>query len=187
MISRVPLTVAVVGALLIGGATTGSTLAVWRDQANLSGSQVTAGELTIMVKDAGETSAALPAISGLVPGGNPVTVTGLIRNASPGAAKNLRVDVNLSDLAVASSPAPTSGFTLANLRVDVRPQPTGGCPILSAAQLSDAAGYATAALNPAPLIADQTVPICVSVAARSTMPTGASGQVSMTFRGVQVP
>ena len=184
---RNPLAVAVVGALFVGGATTGTTLALWQDRAVLPGARMEAGELTITVKDAGETTAALPAITGLVPGGDPVTVSGIIRNTSPAAAKNLRIDVRLSQLSVASAPAATTGFTLANLKFDVRARTGASCPPLTADQLSAAVGYTTSALNAAALTADQTVPICVSVAAAGTMPNGSSGHLAMTFEGVQVP
>lgn len=45
MKSRIPLIVAVVGALLIGGATTGSTRASWTDQVVQAGDGITAGKI----------------------------------------------------------------------------------------------------------------------------------------------
>lgn len=46
MRSRIPLTVAVVGALLIGGATTGTTRASWTGQASLRSSSVASGQMS---------------------------------------------------------------------------------------------------------------------------------------------
>ncbi|WP_167305851.1 hypothetical protein [Nocardioides euryhalodurans] len=46
MSPRIPLLVAVVGALLVGGATTGSTRASWQDQEPLAASSVSSGRLT---------------------------------------------------------------------------------------------------------------------------------------------
>jgi len=45
-VPRIPLVATVVGALLVGGATTGSTVALWRDQAGLAQSQVESGRLS---------------------------------------------------------------------------------------------------------------------------------------------
>ena len=75
MRSRVRLLVAVVGALLVGGATTGTTLATWRDQASAASGTVESGNLLLDINGGGTTTAiplgTLPALAlnaGATPG-----------------------------------------------------------------------------------------------------------------------
>ena len=67
MRTRVLLIVAVVGALLVGGATTGTTLASWRDQAAAGSGTVTSGTFLLDINGGGTTSAislgTLPALA----------------------------------------------------------------------------------------------------------------------------
>jgi hypothetical protein len=63
MSRRFPLVATVVGALVIGGATTGTTLALWHDEAALGASKVEAGSMTITVD--GQTSATFTTITNL--------------------------------------------------------------------------------------------------------------------------
>jgi predicted ribosomally synthesized peptide with SipW-like signal peptide len=186
---RILLVATVIGALFIGGAVTGTTLALWRDQATLDGSQVTAGELTFTVKNAPETSVTIGTLPNLVPGGAPATVEGVIRNTSPAEAKNLKLDVKLVGLGVATVPAATGGFSLSHLKIDVRRKPATGCPTLSVGELVDATvSYTTDNLNAAPLSSsNRTVNICLSVAAKSSMPGSAAGTLDLSFSGVQTP
>jgi len=53
MMSRIPLTAAVVGALLVGGATTGVTRASWTNQRSLHAHQVTAGSMSFTATSPG--------------------------------------------------------------------------------------------------------------------------------------
>lgn len=105
---RVPLVTAVIGALLVAGATTGTTYASWVDQAPLHQSGVGSAAMSLGASDA-------PASTLLAPGATttvPVTVT----DTSSGAAKNLVQRVT----ATASVP---TGVTVALTR------DTGsGCP-----------------------------------------------------------
>lgn len=57
MRTRVLLLVAVVGALLVGGATTGTTLATWRDQAAAGSGTVESGNLLLDINGGGTTTA----------------------------------------------------------------------------------------------------------------------------------
>ncbi|WP_432476790.1 hypothetical protein [Nocardioides sp. GXQ0305] len=79
---RVPLFVAVVGALLIGGATTGTTRASWVDQGNLQAARVSSGTM-------GLAGSATPAgIS--VDRGSSATTLVTVSDTSSTAARNLR-------------------------------------------------------------------------------------------------
>ena len=57
MSNRVLLLVAVVGALLVGGATTGTTLATWRDQAAAGSGTVQSGTFELDINGGGTTTA----------------------------------------------------------------------------------------------------------------------------------
>ena len=57
MSTRVLLLVAVVGALLVGGATTGTTLATWRDQVTASSGAVQSGKFLLDINGGGTTTA----------------------------------------------------------------------------------------------------------------------------------
>lgn len=57
MHARIPAVVAVVGALLVGGATTGTTLASWRDQASAGSGPVSSGRFLLDINGGGTTTA----------------------------------------------------------------------------------------------------------------------------------
>lgn len=79
---RIPLSVAVVGALLLGGAATGTTRATWTDSVDLAASAMSSGSM-------GLTAAASDG-SLSVPRGGSGTVMVTVNDTSSAAAKNLR-------------------------------------------------------------------------------------------------
>jgi len=81
MSSRILLRVAVVGALLVGGATTASTRASWTDQANLASSSVSSGTMSLA-------ASAAPATLSVAKGSSATSVITVGDTSSP-AAKNL--------------------------------------------------------------------------------------------------
>lgn len=82
MVTRIPLIVAVVGALLVGGATTGTTRASWTDGANLQPAAVGSGSM-------GNTASASPT-SLTVQRGSSATSRVTVTDTSSAAAKNLQ-------------------------------------------------------------------------------------------------
>ena len=85
MSTRVLLLVAVVGALLVGGATTGTTLASWRDQAGAGSGTVRSGTFLLDINGGGTTTAISLG-----------TLPQLARNsgATPGAAQSQSATLN---------------------------------------------------------------------------------------------
>jgi hypothetical protein len=81
MRTRAVLLVAVVGALLVGGATTGTTLASWRDQAGAASGSVASGSMAL-------TAASTPATLSVARGTTGTTLV-TVSDASSAQAKNL--------------------------------------------------------------------------------------------------
>lgn len=173
---RTPLAVAVVGALLVGGATTGTTLALWQDQTSVDNGQLVSGEMAFSVQQGGDIE--LGDLS-LVQGGAAVSVTGTVTDESPAGAQNLRQDIRLTGVTLAGA---DGGLTTGHLLLEVTPKPASGCS--SEVPGTAAAGYTSSVLG-------QTVPgdtfeICVRVAATANAPVGGTGTVDLDFTGVQV-
>lgn len=169
--------VAVVGALLVGGATTGTTHALWRDQANLPASAVTSGSMSHTVLNGGD--AQLGTISLAAGSATATPVTATVRDTSAVGSKNLRQDIRLADVDLANA---TNGLTPHHLLLSVTKKSSAVCP--TAAPATVAAGYASAVL-------DRTAPagpayeVCVTIAAVAAAPASA-GTLRLTFAGQQV-
>ena len=169
--------VAVVGALLVGGATTGTTLARWRDQANLPASGVTSGSMSHTVLNGGDARIGTLSLAAGASTATPVTAT--VRDTSAPGSRNLRQDIRLADVDLADA---TNGLTPHHLLVSVTKKPSSGCPTAPPATV--AAGYAGAVL-------DRTAPaspayeVCVTMAAVAGAPPSA-GTLRLTFAGQQV-
>ena len=186
MHARIPLIVAVVGALLIGGATTGSTLASWRDQETVAGQNITAGEFDLNVNGGGKTVAislgTLPQLAlnfGSTPGAAQAMSATLNYKVT---GKNNRMRLDLTGV-TANQTDLTSGLEAAASTV----APAATCP-------SPATGYK-------PLSADTTtnlnnlanasgsVKLCLSVRVKANAPAavgGKSGALTLTLVGTQV-
>src|SRR5687768_2518817 len=100
MNSKIPLVVAVVGALLVGGATTGTTHASWTDQGVVQGGSITAGDMDFEVIG-NPTAVTLPSTSAT--SSHTITVT----DTSTSAAKNLAQRVTVTPDATGPATATT--------------------------------------------------------------------------------
>lgn len=175
---RLLLAISVVGAVVVGGAVTGTTLASWRDQAALPASAVSAGSMSFAV--AGPASGPLPVLGDMQPG-QPRVFETQIRNSSPKAARNLRLEVR-----------PT-GFTSTNpampLTVAVqRPEPGQQCAAISAFRAFTNAEWSL----PTPALAGPLAPgesdrVCVQVTITgATTGSDKSSNVTLDFLATQV-
>ncbi|QZY29829.1 hypothetical protein [Nocardioides coralli] len=179
---RGPLAVAVAGALLVGGAATGTTLASWVDSAQLAGTAVSSGTISLTVDGTTTaTFASLPALS-LNVGGTPgaaQSFTATLRNDSVG--KNLRMRMYVDD--VTTGQADLNG----GLEISVAgAAPAAACPApawqnLSATNNTEVTG--------APLAPGGTRKLCVSLRVRAGAPAATAsrtGTLTFAFRGAQV-
>lgn len=182
MSHRTPLVATVVGALIVGGATTGTTLALWHDKATLTGS-AQSGELVLHVDGETATTLTLPGNLALNSGssaGAPQPFTATLKNA--GAGKNLRMQIHLDT--VTSNADLTAGLEVAVATVsagDACPTPTNG-------DYKPLSAWSTTALTTSSLAPDATRKLCgnVRVKGGATNIAGKSGTLTLNFRGQQV-
>jgi predicted ribosomally synthesized peptide with SipW-like signal peptide len=188
MSHRFPLVAAVVGALVIGGATTGTTLALWHDRENLTGS-VASGSMTFTVD--GSSTATFAAVSSLAlnngnTAGSPHTFTATL--AAGGEGKNLRMRLFVDDVTTSTAEL-DSGLEIALAGVadaaDCPPSPPAAAytPLIStnSVQVTDAASSG--------VLPGTSRVLCVALRVKANAPTGTagkSGQLEFTFRGQQV-
>jgi predicted ribosomally synthesized peptide with SipW-like signal peptide len=185
--SRTPLVVAVVGALLIGGATTGTTLALWHDQETLSGS-VSSGTMAFTVN--GSTTVTFDAINNLAM--NSGDQAGAAQSftadlTAGGAGKNLRMRMFVDDVTTGSSELNDG------LEVALTGAPTAGdCPAATAATYTPLSGTNSVEVTNSSVAGvppGTSRALCVAVRVRPNAPAataGKSGQLTITFRGQQV-
>lgn len=173
---RTPFAVAVVGALLIGGATTGTTLALWHDQTSVDSGQLVSGEMAFSVQNGGAID--LGDLT-LVQGGAAVAITGTVTDESSLGAKNLRQDINVAGATLTGA---EGGLTTGHLLLDVTPMPAAGCS--AGLPVASAAGFTSGVLGQTG--PGETFEICVRVAATSGAPVGGTGTLNLDFTGVQV-
>jgi hypothetical protein len=167
MSRRTPLVVAVVGALLVGGATTGTTLAQWRDQAAMPAGGITSGSMSHAVEDPGS-ALELTAGSG-------VTTTVLVRDTSSAAARNLRQTIRIRDVALVD---PTSGLSRSNLSLSVERKPWSGCSTPGSGP--DRLPRSLGTTSPG-----ETIEVCLAVVADASTPTSA-GSLRLDLAAEQV-
>lgn len=174
---RLLLAISVIGAVVVGGAVTGTTLASWQDRAALPASSVTAGSMSFAV--AGTGSAPLPVL-GDMQAGVPRVFEMEIRNSSPEAARNLRLEVR-----------PT-GFTSTNSNMPLtvavqRPVPGQQCSAITAARAFTSAEWSlsTPALTGS-LAPGQSDRICVQVTITAAIGSDKSSNVTLDFLATQV-
>ncbi len=155
---RIPLIVAVVGALLVGGATTGSTRASWVDQVNLPTHAVGSGEMT-------RTGVAAPT-SLSVTKGLTATTKVTATNSSPAAAKNL-VQRITPTVSVSTTPGSATGVT-------------------ASLTTTNSGGTCTGtAQGPVSTTAGQNFVFCVNVSATAGT-TATAATVTVTLSGQQM-
>lgn len=102
MSPRIPFIVAVVGALLVGGATTGSTRASWVDQENRAAQAVASGQMS-------RSGASVPTSLSITKGQTGTTQV-TATNSSSAAAKNL-VQRITPTVSVTTTPGPAGGVS----------------------------------------------------------------------------
>jgi hypothetical protein len=170
---RTALAVAVVGALLIGGATTGTTHALWRDQGTMPGSSVTSGTMSHTVTFDGTTP--LGSVS-LIPGEPPKVIDATLLDSSL-PAKNLRQGISFTGVDLVGQ---DPGVSLSHLRLSIGRKTSNGC---SAPSPGAADGDLSASLSTtAP---GESVDICLRIAAVTGTTTG-SATLRLSFAGEQV-
>jgi hypothetical protein len=183
MTSRTVIAVAVVGALLVGGAVTGTTFALWRDGAPTGASTVKGGAISLTVDGSTTVSWASPGELMLNSGSTPGTArstSALLRNGSTG--KNLRMQMHL-DAVTASAPVLTNGLEVAATTV----AKTATCPS-PAATFKALSSYTTTALTATGVAPGVERKLCVDVRVKGGAPdvAGQSGTLTFTLRGQQV-
>lgn len=173
-----------VGALLVGGATTGTTLAHWRDQAALGASSVKGGTIGLTVN--GSTSASFGSLANLTlnsgaTAGGIQSATATLVNTSTG--KNMRMQMHLDNV-TATTTGLTNGLEVAASTVATGvtcPSPAGTFKPLSS--------YTTTPLTATSLSPGGTRKLCVDVRVKGGAGSTAAGQdgtLTFTFRGEQV-
>ena len=190
---RIPLSVAVVGALLVGGAATGTTRASWVDQAPLHASSITSGSM-------GFTASTPDAVTLGRAAGSVADATLVVDDTSVG--KNLRQRITAS---VAGSPDGTTAqigptcatATVSSVSVDTTPASAGQTLCVRVTSSATAAsGTVTVNLSGAQLPTGwstpaQTVQFPVTVDVQATAPTIRCGielvDVGHTFEWSAVP
>lgn len=164
-------------ALLLLGATTGTTLALWRDTATAASTTVTAGSVSLTV--GGTQTATLTGPTGLQPGVGQVVST-TVRNASV-AAPNMRMQVFLDTV--------TSSNANLTSNVEVAPAVTSGSCAVATSGFKTVAAWTSTQVTSTALTAQAGTTLCLTVRLISSPAATAYGQtgtLTLTFRGQQV-
>ena len=177
MWTRSALGVSVAGLLMLG-ATTGTTFALWHDSAQAAGRTTSSGTIAVNVNSS--TTASIIGPTALAPGVGK-TVTATVSNASA-AAPNMRMQVFLD--AVTSNQAAWTG----NVEVAATAY-TGTCTAATTGFVAVGATGAGAAVTTSALTSGGTANTCITIRLKSSAPVGAygqSGSLTLTLRGQQV-
>jgi len=188
MRARAALVAPVVGALAIAGATTGTTLALWRDSSSAGASSLGSGSISLTLNNQ-TTAVNLGSVTNLLQGntgvpGPALTVTATVKHEAPVAAKNLRMHVHL-DSVITSSGSATLNSSLEVAATTVAtaapcPSPVGTYKPLSA--------YTSTQVTGTPIAPQASMKLCVGVRMKANPPAGSqgrSGTLTFTFRGQQ--
>lgn len=177
MRTRSALGVSVAGLLMLG-ATTGTTFALWHDSAQAAGRTATAGTIAVNVNSS--TAATFAGPSALAPGvGKAVTAT--VSNASA-AAPNMRMQVFL-DSVTSSQSAWTGDVEVAAAAY------TGSCAPATTGFVAVGATGANVGVTTTALASAATANVCLTVRLKSSAAAaayGKNGTLTLTFRGQQV-
>ncbi len=174
-------TVSVIGTLVIGGALTGTTLALWRDQATIAAGSAQSGSIALSVN--GTTTADLGAMDQLGPG-EARTVSATLTNSTPVAAKNLRMQVHL-DAVTSNNPALDSVLEVSAGAVTG----AGSCTAAGTGFNPVGSSYPATQVTTTSLGPQASVTLCVTLRLPASAPSasqGQSGALTFTFRGEQV-
>jgi alternate signal-mediated exported protein len=175
----------VAGALVVGGATTGTTLALWVDRTAVSEGQLRSGSIALVVN--GSTSATFADISDLAlsTGSSPGAArsfTATLSNA--GTGKNMRMNIQLDDVTTTSDALNTGLEIAVQGAAD-----TTDCPTPATSGYEDLSATNAHLLTPVSIAPGGTWVMCVSVRSKGGTGTGLqnrSGQLTFAFRGAQV-
>lgn len=175
-----------VGALVLGGAATGTTVARWQDAATVSGG--TLGSATVAVTVDGAAVAtlgslpSLPANDGATPGATR-TVTAMLLNDSTRGAKNMSMQLHLDDV-TASDPTLAEVLEVAAATV----APGEPCPS-PAGPFTRVRDHRSTSLGPETLRPGDARQLCLDVRVRGgadPASLGGTGVLTLTVRGQQV-
>lgn len=174
------------GALLLGGAATGTTIAAWHDRATLPSAAL--GSATMALTVDGSTAVSLGAVPELPANDGPTpgaarTITTTLRNDSSPGAKNMLMQLHL-DQVTASDAALAGVLELAATAV----APGEPCPTPAGA-FAPVAGHPGGPLTATPLAPGESRQLCLDLRVRGgTAPSalGGSGTLVLTLRGEQV-
>lgn len=171
---------AVVGALLVGGAVTGTTLALWQDTEPLNRGSLSSGTLGLTVNGASAVQlASLP--GSLQPDvGEVIKVT--LQNSAPATAKNMRAVYFLD--AVTSDNSALNGA----VQVDARRTYGTTCAAATSGFKPVGTGYTSTRLTSTPVSPQATATICLTFRLPASAPASSRGQtggLTLTFRGQQ--
>lgn len=183
MTRRFAVVATVIGALLIGGAVTGTTLALWRDETTVSAGGLNAGNLTIEVHNASLTTvtADLGSIE-LVVGGPAVVVPARFVNTSAVGARNLKLDYSFIGGTVASDGSTAAGdASTGNLKLNIAAKGPGDC-VPATTGLTDLGTPIATSINTVP-VGYESFDACISIAAVSG--AGTDGVLTLNFEAVQ--
>jgi alternate signal-mediated exported protein len=182
---RTPLAVAVVGALLIGGATTGTTLALWTDQAMVNEGSVQSGNIELTVN--GTASATFTPITNLAlnTGSTPGAAQSFTATLSnSGSGKNMRMQIVLDDVTTPSS------VLNAGLEIAVQGATTAAsCPSPATSGYEDLNATNAHALTPVSIPPGAVRVMCVSLRVKGGAGAGlqsTTGELTFALRGNQV-
>ena len=168
-------TVAVTGALVFGGAATGTTLALWQNQAATAATSVSSGTLTV-------SATGLGSLTGLEPGVSRV-VSGTITDTSPSAAKNLRTTFHLDGVSTSNS------AVAGHLKVSATTVPATGTCSATTAFKPVGPSYTSTALTATGVPTGTSLKLCLTVQLDPAAPASARGQsatLTLTLRSQQV-
>ena len=184
---RTVVLLAAAGALVIGGAGTGTTLALWTKTATVPASTVTSGTISVTVN--GSTSATIAGPTGLAVGagstaGTAKSISATLKNDSPATAKNLLMAIYLDTVTANQTDLNT------NLQVAASTVATSAsCPSPAGTFKTIGTAYTSTLLTGPSTVPQASLKLCVDVRVRGSATPGAankSGTLTFTFRGLQV-
>jgi hypothetical protein len=173
MMSRIPLIAAVVGALLVGGATTGVTHASWTGQRHLQAHQVSAGSMSFTAtspgavtvdKVSGSTAETSFVLDDTSAGKNlQQRITATVAGAPAGVTATVGTSCTTTAASASVDTTPTSLDQTLCVKVASSPTAVSGTVTVSIAGAQQPTGWSTPVLT-------RTIPVTVNAAAVPAVP-----------------
>ena len=173
--------VAVVGALLVGGAVTGTTLALWQDTVSVNRGTVSTSGFGLTVDNSA--AANLGTLPTLQPGES-AAVEVDVKNTGTNKAQNLKVDYYLDTLT--SSNTALNGVMDAAASIKVG---AGACVVATTGFKPVGPSYTATKLTTTTVEGGRTEKMCLTVRLPASAPAGSWNQaanLTFTFSGRQV-